>query len=145
MVLDHQDTQDILQNTFIKAWKGLPAFRADSKLFSWLYRIAHNETLNFIKKQRKKLFKRDDELLEQARGVVEGGIEFTPDEIQQKLQLAVSGLPEKQRAVFVMKYFQELKFIEISEITGTSVGALKSSYHIAVKKIEKSLTNDQTF
>ncbi len=144
MVLDHQDTQDILQNTFIKAWKGLPAFRADAKLFSWLYRIAYNETMNFIKKQRRKVFKRDEDAQQHAEGVVYGGIQFTGEEIYKKLQVAVSSLPEKQRAVFVMKYFQELKFIEIAEITGTTVGALKSSYHIAVKKIEGIIKSDQT-
>lgn len=145
MLTDHDDTQDVLQNVFIKAWKGLPTFRADSKLFSWLYRIAHNETLNFIKKQKRNLFTRVEDLSNRSEAIVEAGKQFTGDEIEKKLQVAVARLPEKQRAVFVMKYFQELKFTEIASVTGTSVGALKSSYHIAVKKIESQIRNDQTF
>lgn len=145
MLTDHDDAQDVLQNVFIKAWKGLPMFREDSKLFSWLYRIAHNETLNFIKKERRKIFNRDPNALSNHEASVRAGTDFTGDEIQQKLQIAVNRLPEKQRTVFVMKYFQNLKFIEIADITSTSVGALKSSYHIAVKKIESWITQDQTF
>lgn len=144
MLVEHQDAQDVLQNTFIKAWKGLAAFRQDSKLYSWLYRIAHNETLNYIKKQKKGRFSRDEKQLEKACGIVRNELEFSGEEIQRKLQNAVNTLPEKQRAVFVMKYFEELRFVDIAEITGTSVGALKSSFHIAVKKIEAILTSDQT-
>jgi RNA polymerase sigma-70 factor (ECF subfamily) len=145
MLIDHDDTKDVLQNVFIKAWKGLPNFRNDSRLFSWLYRIAYNETQNFIKKQRRNIFQRDTDTLGKYEAAVSGEQHFTGDEIQKRLQMAVSRLPDKQRAVFVFKYFHELKFQEIASITGTSIGALKSSYHIAVKKIEEWVTTDQTF
>lgn len=144
MITDHDEAQDVLQNTFIKVWNGLDKFREDSKLYSWLYRIAHNECLNHLRSMKKGLFTSDENVVERLTTTLDSSEHFSGDLIQKKLQRAMMRLPDKQRAVFTMKYFEELKYEEISEITGTSVGALKSSYHIAVKKIETWVTSDQT-
>lgn len=144
MVTDHDAAQDVLQNTFIKAWKALPGFRGDAQLFSWLYRIAHNECLDHLRKLRRGLFVDGEAVMERLAATVDDGAWFSGEEIEKRLQRAVMRLPDKQRAVFTMKYFQELKYEEISTITGTSVGALKSSYHIAVKKVEEWVTSDRT-
>ena len=144
MVTDHHETQDVLQNTFIKAWTGLENFRADSQLYSWLYRIAHNECLNHLRKMKRGLFVSDDAVLDRLTGTMDSSENFSGDLIQKKLQRAVMKLPAKQRAVFNMKYFEAMKYDQISDVTGTTVGALKSSYHIAVKKIEAWLVADQT-
>jgi len=144
MLTDHHETQDVLQNTFIKAWHGLDTFRGDSQLHSWLHRIAHNECLTHLRKMKRGLFTNDETVLAQLSSTVDSSAHFNGDAIQRKLQKAVMRLPDKQRAVFNMKYFDALKYKEMSEITGTSVGALKSSYHIAVKKIEQWLVTDQT-
>ncbi len=144
MVTDHEEAQDILQNTFVKAWKGLPNFRGDAQLFSWLYRIAHNECLDHLRKLRRGLFTDGDAVMERLANTVDDATCFSGVEIEKRLQRAVMRLPDKQRAVFTMKYFEELKYEEMSAITGTSVGALKSSYHIAVKKVEQWVTGDQT-
>lgn len=144
MVTDHDEAQDVLQNTFVKVWHGLDKFRADSKLYSWLYRIAHNECLNHLRSLKRGLFTSHESVVERLTTTLDSSEHFSGDLIQRKLQKAIMRLPDKQRAVFNMKYFDELKYEEISTITGTSVGALKSSYHIAVKKIEAWLTEDQT-
>ena len=144
MVTDHDETQDVLQNTFIKAWNGLDKFREDAKLYSWLYRIAHNECLNHLRSMRRGLFTNDASVLDRLTTTMDSSEHFSGDAIQKKLQHAVMKLPDKQRAVFNMKYFEALKYEEISAITGTSVSALKSSFHIAVKKIESWVTTDQT-
>lgn len=144
MVTDHDEAQDVLQNTFIKVWNGLDGFREGSQLYSWLYRIAHNECLNHLRRLRRNLFTSSDTVIERLSTTLDSSEHFTGDAIQRSLQRAVMRLPDKQRAVFNMKYFDALKYEEISEITGTSVGALKSSYHIAVKKIEGWLALDQT-
>jgi len=144
MVTDHDEAQDVLQNTFLKAWTGLDNFRGDSQLYSWLYRIAHNECLNHLRKMKRGLFVSNESVMEQLTTTLDSSEHFSGDLIQQKLQRAVMRLPEKQRAVFTMKYFESMKYEMMSEVTGTSVGALKSSYHIAVKKIEGWLTMDQT-
>lgn len=144
MVTDHDEAQDVLQNTFVKVWHGLDKFRADSKLYSWLYRIAHNECLNHLRNLKRGLFTSHESVMERLTTTLDSSEHFSGDIIQRKLQKAIMRLPDKQRAVFNMKYFDELKYEEISTITGTSVGALKSSYHIAVKKIEAWLTEDQT-
>ncbi len=143
MVTDHDEAADVLQDTFIKAWNGLPGFRGDAQLYSWLYRIAHNEALNHIRRKQRRQFVSSDKAVEQISSTLDSSEHFSGDLIQRKLQEAIAQLPPKQRAVFHMKYFEELKYEEISAITGTSVGALKSSYHIAVKKIEAYLA-DQT-
>lgn len=145
MVTDPDETQDVLQNVFLKAWTGLDRFRADAQLFSWLYRIAHNESLTHLKRMRRGLFVSEASVIERLNTTLDSSEHFNGDLIQKKLQRAVMTLPAKQRAVFTMKYFEEMKYEQMSTVTGTSVGALKASYHIAVKKIEALLTRaDQT-
>lgn len=144
MVTDPDDAKDVLQNTFIKAWHGLETFREDSQLYSWLYRIAHNESINHLNKKNRVVFVNNDTIAERLCGTLDDSEHFTGDAIQQKLQRAVMKLPTKQRAVFIMKYFEAKKYTEISELTGTSIGALKATYHIAVKKIEAWVVADQT-
>ncbi|HAP69150.1 MAG TPA: RNA polymerase subunit sigma [Flavobacteriales bacterium] len=136
IVIDHDDADDVLQNTFIKAFKNLDKFREDSQLFTWLYRIATNESLTFLKKKKKNVFVSMDEVSHQLSSTLESAPELSGDAIQLKLQWAILTLPTKQRLVFNMKYFDEMKYEEIAQVTGTSVGALKASYHHAVKKIE---------
>tara|TARA_R110002126_G_scaffold101503_2_gene233533 strand:- start:332 stop:829 length:498 start_codon:yes stop_codon:yes gene_type:complete len=136
IVLNHDDTDDVLQNTFIKVFKNLKNFKGESKLFSWIYRIATNEALTFLNQKAKKNGITSEALQNKAIDNLQADVYFDGDEIQIKLQKAIATLPEKQQLVFKMKYFQELKYEEISEIIGTSVGALKASYHHAVKKIE---------
>lgn len=145
MVTDPDETKDVLQNTFIKAWNGLENFRGDSALFSWLYRIAHNESITHLKRMRRGLFVNNETVFERLTTTLDSSEHFTGDAIEKKLQRAIMKLPSKQRAVFNMKYFDGIKYEEMSRMTGTSVGALKSSYHIAVKKIEAWVTApDQT-
>ncbi|MDD2243693.1 MAG: sigma-70 family RNA polymerase sigma factor [Dysgonamonadaceae bacterium] len=140
MVLLHEDSNDILQDVFIKAWNHIDTFRGESKLSTWLYRIAINECITFLKKERaKNNISLDDEDVFVANKL-EGDTYFDGDEAQLLLQKAIATLPEKQRLVFQMKYFDEIKYEDMSEILGTSVGALKASYHHAVKKIENYLT-----
>ncbi len=140
IVIAHDDTDDVLQNTFIKVWKNIHDFRADSKLYTWLYRIATNESISFLKKKKLRTFiplaQNEYDLSE----TLESDPYFNGNETQKKLQKALLSLPEKQRVVFNMKYFDDMKYEEIAEILSTSVGALKASYHHAVKKIEKYLT-----
>jgi len=142
MVIDHDDSNDVTQEVFIKAWNGIDSFRGESQLYTWLYRIASNEAINFLNKKKRRL----QVSLEDMERELEDKLESDPliggDEIQLKLQKALLKLPEKQKLVFNLKYFEELPYEEISEITGTSVGALKASYHWAVKKIEDYLNTD---
>lgn len=141
MVLSHDDSNDVLQDVFIKAWMNIDNFRGDSKLSTWLYRIAINESITFINKKRNQnniSMDDDDSFL---MNTLEGDEYFDGDDAQKILQHAVLTLPEKQRLVFQMKYFDEMKYDDISDILGTSVGALKASYHHAVKKVEKFLTD----
>ena len=140
MVTDPDETKDVLQDVFLKAWTGLEKFRADSQLYSWLYRIAHNESISHLKRMRRGLFTSDARVTENLTTTLDASEHFSGDAIQKKLQRALMTLPPKQRAVFTMKYFDGMKYEEMSRVTGTSVGALKSSYHIAVKKIETELT-----
>lgn len=142
IVIDHDDANDVVQNTFIKVWKGLADFREDSRLFTWMYRIATNESLSFLKKKKNNFFMRWDDVECKLANSIEEDHYFKGDEIQKKLQKAILGLPRKQRIVFNMKYYDELTYEEMSEILGTSVGALKASYHFAVKKIESHLTGN---
>ena len=142
MVLSHDDANDILQNTFLKAWSNLDNFRGDAKLFTWIYKIAVNESITFLNRQRSmnniSLDDADVFMLEKLTG----DEYFDGDAVQLKLEEAILRLPEKQRIVFLMKYKDEMKYEDMSEILGTSVGALKASYHHAVKKIETFLTQD---
>ncbi|WP_405209333.1 RNA polymerase sigma factor [Aquimarina sp. LLG6339-5] len=139
MVKNHDDTDDILQNVFIKVYKNISKFKGDSKLYSWMYRIATNESITFLNQKAKKYNISNEELQQQLIENLEADVYFEGDEIQLKLQKAIALLPQKQQQVFNMKYFQELKYKEISEILETSEGALKASYHLASKKIEEYL------
>ena len=142
MVLSHDDANDILQEVFIKAWSSIDNFRGEAKLSTWLYRIAINESITFINKMRAQNHISIDDDDSFLINQLEGDKYFDGDETQKLLQKAILTLPEKQRLVFQMKYFDEMKYEEMSEILGTSVGALKASYHHAVKKIENFF--DQT-
>jgi len=142
IVLNHDDADDVLQNTFIKVFRNIEGFKGDSQLFSWMYRIATNEALTFIKQKAKKQGLTDSDYQEQVVANLKADVYFEGDEIQLQLQKAIATLPEKQKLVFNMKYFQELKYEEISEILETSVGGLKASYHLAVKKLEAFLKED---
>ena len=139
LVLSHDDTNDILQNTFIKAWTNIEYFRGDAKMSTWLYRIALNECLTFLNKQRASQQLSIDEADTETMNQLEGDAYFDGDETQKIFLRAVKQLPEKQQMIFNLKYFKEMKYEEISEILGTSTGALKASYHHAVKKIESFL------
>ena len=142
IVLNHDDADDVLQNTFIKIFQNLKNFKGESKIFSWMYRIATNEALTFLKQKAKKNGISSETLQNKALDYLEADVYFEGNEIQLKLQKAIDSLPEKQRLIFKMKYFEELKYEEISSILGTSVGGLKASYHIAVKKIEAFVTSN---
>lgn len=142
MVISHEDADDVLQNTFIKAYQGLEKFREDASLFTWLYRIATNESLTFLKKERNRFFQPLSDYQQKLERTLESEPYFDGDEMQLKLQKAIIRLPEKQRLVFNMKYFDEMKYEDMSAILGTSVGALKASFHHALKKIEQYLTED---
>ena len=139
IVLNHEDTDDILQNTFIKVFKHIDGFKGDSKLYSWMYRIATNESITFLNKKAKQMNTDLSELQEQRVQNLKADVYFDGDEIQLKLQKAIISLPQKQQLVFNMRYFDEMKYEEISDILDTSVGALKASYHHARKKIELQL------
>lgn len=136
IVLNHDDADDVLQNTFVKVFQYLNGFKGDSKLFSWMYRIATNEAITFINQKAKRNGTTSEAMQTRIVENLQADVYFDGNEIQLKLQKAILLLPEKQQLVFKMKYFEELKYEEISEILGTSVGALKASYHHAVKKIE---------
>ena len=142
IVLNHDDAHDVLQNTFVKVFRHLKDFKGESKLFSWMYRIATNESLTFVTQKAKRNGSSSIALQTKMVDNLQTDTWFDGDEIQLKLQKAVSRLPEKQQLVFKMKYFNELKYEDISEILGTSVGALKASYHHAVKKIEIYMTRN---
>jgi RNA polymerase sigma factor (sigma-70 family) len=140
LLKNHDDAEDVLQSVFIKIWKGIPKFRSDSEFSSWAYRIAYNESMTFIGK-KKRIATIDDPsvLLDNKEGVEDG---FSSEEIEKKLFKALDSLPDKQRLVFELRYFDEKSFAEISEITGTSTSGLKASYHIAQKKIKEILLSD---
>jgi RNA polymerase sigma-70 factor (ECF subfamily) len=136
IVISHDDADDVLQNTFIKIFSNLKGFKGDSKLFSWMYRIATNEAITFINQRAKRGGITNEEVLQKEVAKMRADDYFEGDALQLKLQEAVATLPEKQQLVFKMRYFEDLPYEEISSATGTSVGALKASYHHAVKKIE---------
>jgi RNA polymerase sigma-70 factor (ECF subfamily) len=140
IVISHDDADDVLQNTFIKAWAALADFRGDAQLYTWLYRIATNESLSFLKSKRTKFFLPLVNVEHQLINKVEDDTYFNGSAVQKKLQQMILKLPNKQRIIFNMRYFDEMKYEEISEVLGTSVGALKASYHHAVKKIEELMT-----
>jgi len=141
MVIEHEDANDVLQNMFIKVWKSLDNFREDSQLYTWLYRIATNESLTFLQQQKKRrsISLSDDENF--LSNKLEADKDFDANKLEWKLQLAIQKLPERQRTVFNLRYFDEMPYEEMSRILETSEGALKASYHHAVKKIEDYIIN----
>lgn len=141
IVISHDDANDVLQNAFIKIFKNIDNFKQDSKLYSWMYRIATNESITFINKKAREKRVDISEYQQQLVSSLDSDTWFSGDEIQLILQKAIATLPQKQQLVFNMKYFDEMKYTEISDVLETSVGALKSSYHIAVKKIETFIKN----
>jgi RNA polymerase sigma factor (sigma-70 family) len=142
LVISHDDTDDILQNTFVKVWNSLGEFREASQLYTWLYRIATNEALTHLNQKKRKFFLPLIDVEKHLANTLETDEYFSGDELQLKLQKAILKLPEKQRVVFNLKYYEEMPYETMSEILGTSVGALKASYHHAVKKIEKYITEN---
>jgi RNA polymerase sigma factor (sigma-70 family) len=142
LVILHEDADDALQNTFINAWRSIDNFRKESSMYTWLYSIATNESLAIINKRTKNAAVSLDDLESYFANSIEGSTWFDGDEAQTKLQNAILQLPEKQRIVFNLKYFDDMTYDDMSVVLGTSVGALKASYHIAVKKIEKIITSD---
>ena len=144
MVLNHDDADDVLQNTFIKIWNGIDSFRDESSLFTWLYRIATNEAITFLNQRKRRAMSGLTDENEYLIENLESDTYFDGDEWQMLLQKAIAVLPDKQRLVFNMKYFDEIKYEDMSEILETSVGALKASYHHAVKKVEEYLKSHDT-
>jgi RNA polymerase sigma-70 factor (ECF subfamily) len=141
MVVNHDDADDLVQESFIKVWNSLDKFRGESNLYTWLYRIATNEVLAFLKKQKSRNLVPLQDVESNLRNTLQEDIYFNGDDVQIKFQQALATLPPKQRMVFNMKYFDEMKYEEIAEILDTSVGALKASYHIAVEKIKKNINS----
>lgn len=136
IVIDHDDANDVLQNTFIKVFDNINSFKQNSSIYTWMFRIATNESLNYINKKAKKIGISNEEWIAEKSDKLKSDPYFDGDEAELKLQKAISKLPEKQRIVFNMRYFEEMKYEKISEILGTSEGGLKASYHHAVKKIK---------
>jgi RNA polymerase sigma-70 factor, ECF subfamily len=142
MVISHDDTNDVLQNTFLKAWANIEYFRGEAKLSTWLYRIAVNESITFLNKLNNQNRVDADDADSYLMSKLESDVWIDGDELQLKLQKAILRLPEKQRIVFNLRYYDEMKYEEMSEVLGTSVGALKASYHHAAKKVEEFMTRD---
>ncbi len=142
LVIDHDDADDLVQETFVKVWKNLKNFRSDSQLYTWIYRIATNESITFLNKKKNKNNISLDDINTELSETLASSTYFDGDKAQRKLQQAILTLPDKQRIIFNMKYFDDMKYEEISEVLGTTVGALKASFHIAVKKIESILLNE---
>lgn len=141
MVVEHEDANDVLQNVFIRVWNGLENFREDSQLYTWLYRIATNECLSFLEQQKRKSSASLDEMESGLSNKIVADKYFDPNKLEWKLQLAIQQLPEKQRVVFTLRYYDEMPYEEMSRVLDTSEGALKASYHHAVKKIEDYILN----
>ena len=142
MVVEHEDANDVLQNMFVKAWKGLENFREDSQLYTWLYRIATNESLTFLEQKKKRNNISLDESDASLTNSVKADTNFDEQKAEWKLQMAIQQLPEKQKAVFNLRYFEEMPYAEMSLVLETSEGALKANYHHAVKKIEDYILNN---
>ena len=141
MVIEHEDANDVLQNVFIRVWNGLENFREDSQLYTWLYRIATNECLTFLEQQKKRSSVSFSDVETGLSNKIKADRYFDPKKLEWKLQLAMQMLPEKQRIVFNLRYYDEMPYEEMSQILDTSEGALKASYHHAVKKIEDYIKN----
>ena len=142
IVINHDDTDDVLQNTFIKIFRSIDKFKGDSKLYSWMYRIATNESITHINKNAKRLKISNEEVQNNVINNLQADIYFEGNDIQIKLQKAIATLPQKQQLVFNMRYFDDMKYKDIANVLETSEGALKASYHIAAKKIQTFLTSD---
>ncbi len=142
IVISHDDSDDVLQNTFIKVFKNLNNFKGDSQLYTWMYRIATNESLSYLKSKSIRSRLNNENMHQQMVDRLQADVYFEGNDIQLKLQKAIAQLPEKQKLVFNMRYFDEIKFKDMEKILDTSEGALKASYHIAVKKIQKKLSTD---
>lgn len=136
ILIDHEDSNDVAQNTFIKIWTNIGSFREESKLYTWIYRIATNEAITFINSKKSKYFLSLDEMKEDFGDRLEADVFFDGSEIQRKLQKAIATLPNRQRIVFTMRYYDSLSYQDIAPILGVSIGTLKSSYHIAAKKLK---------
>jgi RNA polymerase sigma factor (sigma-70 family) len=141
MVVDHDDANDVVQNAFIKAWKGLENFREDAQLYTWLYRIATNESLTFIEQKKKKAAISLSNVEDGLSNQIKASENFDGNKLEWKLQLAIQQLPEKQRVVFNLRYYDEMPYEEMSQVLETSTGALKASYHHAAKKVEDFILN----
>src|SRR5215210_480104 len=141
MVINHEDANDVLQNMFIKVWKGLENFREDSQLYTWLYRIATNECLTFLEQQKRRSSVSLSDVESGLSNKIKADTNFDANKLEWKLQLAIQQLPEKQRVVFTLRYYDEMPYEEMSRVLETSEGALKASYHHAVKKIEDYILN----
>ncbi len=139
ILISHEDTDDVLQNVFVKIWQSLSDFRFDSKLYTWMYRIATNEALNFLNERRRKVYGNADEISGFLENTLESEPFFSGDDIQKELQKALLVLSDRQRVVFNMKYFDDMSYDDMSQILDVAVGTLKATYHNAVKKIEASL------
>lgn len=139
IVLNHEDADDILQNVFVKIWQGLSEFRYEAKLFTWMYRIATNESINFLNEKKRKVFGNSGEITTLLENTLESDVYFNGDSIQQELQRAILHLSERQRLIFNMKYFDDMSYEDIAEVLEVAVGTLKATYHNAVKKIEEYL------
>ena len=141
LVNSHEDTDDLLQEIFLKIWTALPSFRGEAQLYTWLYRIAQNEALNFLAKQKVRTALQFRSLDAEMERRIDNDPWFNGNEAERELSRAIARLPRKQRTVFLMRYYDDLPYEEISEITGTSVGSLKASYHFAAEKIKEDLKN----
>lgn len=142
-VLSHEDTDDLLQDIFLKIWTALPSFRGEAQLYTWVYRIATNETLNFLRRQKVRAalqFRRLDDVMEER---IDADPYFNGSAAERALSKAIARLPEKQRSVFIMRYYEEMSYEEIAAVTGTSVGALKASFHIAQEKVRAELGEER--
>jgi RNA polymerase sigma factor (sigma-70 family) len=142
IIIDHDDANDVVQNTFIKVWKNLAGFKETSQFYTWLYRIATNESLTFLKQKKAPLYVPFESIERGLSRKLTDDNFFKADEIEKKLQQAMLTLPEKQRIVFNLRYYDEMPYEEMAGVLETSVGALKASYHHAVKKIEDFLKNN---
>ncbi|GAB3636163.1 RNA polymerase sigma factor [Hymenobacter arcticus] len=140
MVVDHADADDLTQDVFVKVWKNLANFRQDAALFTWIYRIATNECLSFLQSKRRKFFLPLNDVGAELAAKMEADPAIAGDEIELRLQRAILRLPDKQRLVFNLRYYDEMPYEQMAEVTGTSVGALKASYHHAARKIEEYVT-----
>lgn len=143
IVLSHDDADDVLQNTFVKVWRNIDGFREESGLFTWLFRIATNESLTFLSQKKKRAFLSNDDTNDYIIENLQTDPYFDGDDIQYRLQKAIARLPDKQRLVFNMRYYDDIKYQDMEKILETSAGALKASYHHAVKKIEEYLKSEE--